>query len=1014
MNYSASQLRRADFFRSALLAGLGAQLLSGSSVIAQTGETNAPKEFTKTVVTGSLIPTADTISLEPINTVTAEEIEKTGEQDVLAVLKSLDASFSGNGNIGQTVNNGGYGEANVSIRNLPTLVLLDGQRLVNSSFSNGSAVDVNTLPVSMIERIEILKDGASTTYGSDAIGGVVNIITKKNFNGFDVGGRYGFATGKGSFSEYKAHANYGYADEKTRLTVGLNYYGADPLYTKDRSVGSLSATQLEANGLNAPGYFSGTYPGRVGSFVLAGSPLAKGAPGYNASVTTPPVFSGQTFSSLAAYNAYAKTQLGYTPYIPINTTPNSQALGGVPTIFNTTDLNTISIQRQDRRNFLSNLERNLFDEKAILYAQFLYTQNDSLGQLAPAPLPSLGGANLYIPANNPYNPFGIALGNNADTGQSGSSSPQVRQRLIETGNRQFEANTDFIHLVGGVKGDVVEGKYHYDLNVDYNRSTQNQSLLSASAVPLNLALTPWAGSSTLSQLTDSQGNHLPIYNPFGLPGSNNSRTLNSILASGFQSGSSELYTLNASVSGEVFELPAGAVTLALGGQYLDESIENQYDALTTSGNLLGYNAQNSFGGGSRHRAAGFAEANIPVTSPSMGIPALYKFEINASGRIERVEAPNLTDTTLENIVHNSAVPKVGVRWQPHDEQVTLRGTYSQSFIVPSLFSLYGPEVQNNPLVSIYDPALGRPVNQQETVNQLSNPLLPPSTAESKTVGIVVSPKQIPNLTLSVDFYLIQQDNIGQLANAGSIIADLNKNGVNSSWLKSPLLFGNPLYLDQSGKTYSASTGYISHNNFGTLTIPTVPGGSQRTEGLDMSVNYVVKTENAGQFTLFANANLLLFYQFRTDQQSQWVDFGGQYTDNASLSISQAQGALPNYKVNTGVTWSFHNFDYTVIGHYTPAINDLGDTMPLVGNAVNSFTQSGATWQVPAYYTIDMQLAYTFRHKGKWYNDARIAVGANNITDEAPPLIASAFEDNTDKSTYDILGRFVYVELSKKF
>ena len=134
-------------------------------------------------------------------------------------MQKLGVNFTGSGNIGQTLNNGGFGEANIAINNLPTLVLLDGRRLASSSFSNGTAVDVNTLPVSMIERIEVLQDGASTTYGADAVGGVVNIITKKNYNGWELGGRYGFATQDGQFRQWNAYIVGGSSTEKTTVTM---------------------------------------------------------------------------------------------------------------------------------------------------------------------------------------------------------------------------------------------------------------------------------------------------------------------------------------------------------------------------------------------------------------------------------------------------------------------------------------------------------------------------------------------------------------------------------------------------------------------------------------------------------------------------------------------------------------------------------------------------------------------------------------------------------------------------
>src|SRR5207245_1331598 len=141
-----------------LLAALVGSLFGVVAIKAQ--DTNATV-MKPVVVTGSYIPTAETVGVAPVESISTTAIEQTGQQDVLAVLKRLSTTFAGSGNVGQTVNNGGFGEANVAIRNLPTVVLIDGLRMANSSFSRASAVDLNTIPLSMIDHIEVLKDGAS-------------------------------------------------------------------------------------------------------------------------------------------------------------------------------------------------------------------------------------------------------------------------------------------------------------------------------------------------------------------------------------------------------------------------------------------------------------------------------------------------------------------------------------------------------------------------------------------------------------------------------------------------------------------------------------------------------------------------------------------------------------------------------------------------------------------------------------------------------------------------------------
>ena len=275
-NKSKSQTAR---FVSILAALAGWTLLqSGASVRAQeAGEATA---LPPVLVTGSYIPTAETVGPAPVETIGAAEIERTGAQDVLALVKKLSTGFSGNANTGQEVNNGGTGESYVALRNLQTLVLINGHRLGNSSFSNGQLVDLNTIPLAAIERIEILKDGASALYGSEAVGGVVNIITKKNFSGVEISGRYGFATGKGTFSERRASLVGGLTTDNASFTAAAQWYERDPLKTTQRrNIAGLSAAELEAKNIDpfSVSYLSPSFNGKVqdttGSYVLRSHPL---------------------------------------------------------------------------------------------------------------------------------------------------------------------------------------------------------------------------------------------------------------------------------------------------------------------------------------------------------------------------------------------------------------------------------------------------------------------------------------------------------------------------------------------------------------------------------------------------------------------------------------------------------------------------------------------------------------------------------------------------------------------
>ena len=967
-------------------------------------DTNAPTRLKPTVVTGSYIPTAETVGPAPVETVTAAQIETTGEQDVRLVLKKLSASFSGNGNLGPEVNNGGAGESYASIRNLKTLVLINGRRLGDSPssfFINTSGfVDLNTIPVAAIERIEVLKDGASALYGSEAIGGVINIITKQSFSGIEIGGRYGAATGMGTFTEQQATLVGGGGSSNSSFLVTAQYYHRDALHSSDRNAGSLDQFELTARNLdpNSIGYYiSPSFPGKVsdttGSYILKSSPLLQPFGLFDpAAPKSPPRIPNtngigfKTFSGPTAVSDYNSdpywTTHGGSPYV---------ANPGV--LLNTTDLGTDSIQSQDRRNVFASGAHDLFDKQMELFGDFLYAGLNTEGKLAPAPVIGLGAqqSNINIPADNPFNPFGIALGPNAGTNGLPPNGPRIRSRFWESGNRLLDTDTDYYHFVAGLKGEFESG-WGYNGAYTYNRYNQvapTRNAINGSALDqaLQPSLNPVYAAQGLSQLPGAGPTPVPIYNLFSVPGQNSPATLEAISTTLFANTKSVEWDAGGVITGTPLDLPAGKLGVAVGGGFTEESLVIDFDGLTRSGKVPGLNAAQPTSG-TRRSWAGFAEIRLPLTSPDMNLPFLRSLEVTAAGRYETFDPGG-----------EAAVPKVGLRWQPADEQVTLRMSYSQSFVAPATFELFGGDNVN--VVGIGVPvtsATNAAVKgiQEFTVNR-SNPALKPVNAENWSGGLVVSPKAIKGLTLSVDYYHVTARNAIFRVPAQTMVDDLNAKGSASIW--------QPYFSKADGSQITTTAvNQANDEDWGNLIVPLRNGAAVQTDGLDLAGNYQFDTDAAGKFTLYASANLLLSYDY-SDPFAGGFHYAGKYSD-LNTGDPGGQGTLPDYQITTGLAWDFHDFTYTVNARYVPPV-------PVASGS--SFTVNGAGWTVDSWYSIDMQLAYRFGEKwGRALRGTRLAVGVNNVTDNNPPLIASAFEDNTDKSTYDFIGRFIYFEISKRF
>ncbi len=877
--------------------------------------------------------------------------------------------------------------------------MIDGQRVANSALSGAQAVDLNSIPLAMIESVEVLKDGASAIYGSDAIGGVINIKLKKDYNGVTISSRYGFPVEgpKDHGSQYQVSILVGSSTDTARFTAGAQIYEQKPLLTKDREIGSQSAASLATQNIGAaPAYFSPSFPGKVQSsgqiFLLASSPFAATLDGYNPTLSTPPVFTGQSFNTVAAYNSYAishgyvdPTGHGLGPYVPAP---------GAGAILNTTDFGTTTVLEQDRRQFWATAEKDIFKDTLTLYSTFLYSDNSANGQLAPSPVPSLTTYNTFVPANNPFNPFGI------DLGQGGAAAPRVRSRFVDFGNRTFVSLSDFFQWVGGLKGNFTPD-YSYDLSYDYSQDRQEQQTRNAvNGALLNQAFIPIGATDALgrplSTLTDASGNNLPVYNIFGSslrPGSgvNAPETLDALRATLFTWGQSELWSAQGVFRGTPFSLPAGKVAFAIGAGYNDESIQLQVDGLS-SGNLApGLNVAVPFARSMRTTAAGYAEVNIPVTSPDMKIPGLYALEINAAGRYQTFDPGG-----------DAAIPKVGIRWQPIDDQFMIRGSYNQGFIAPSIFTLFGPAFASNPNVIVQ----GQPGQVQTEVT--GNPNLKASNSEQYGGGIVITPKNlVKNLTVSIDYYHVTEDHLA-VSDPQSVANSLNALGSASPFA--------PGFTFQDGSHLTTTApNQVTIDNWLNAAYPWEPAGALKTDGLDFSVNYVVPDETTrgfGKFSLTGTADYKLSYKYQQSPTLPFVEYKGTYTP--------FQGTIPEWSLNLSLAWEFHEFTFVVSANYLPEISDPGLLIGPYSQTEQGFTINNTTqpFHVPDYYTIDLQLSYEVG-KGKlegrkWYDGSKFTVGCLNATDSKPPVISDAVEDNTDKNVYDILGQFVYFEISKKF
>jgi iron complex outermembrane receptor protein len=567
-----------------LLSLLATMSLGAASGFGQAAAKVETQVLEKYVVTGSYLTQAANSIAIPVITIDTKSIENSGSvTNVLEILRKTTPQFSGNGNLGSSNANVGSGSTNggsqILLRNAATLVLLNGRRsAVNPVSSTGgySFVDVNMIPVAAIQRIEILADGASAIYGTDAVSGVVNIILKTNYEGFEVGGRYGWSTNKGHTAERSAYVVGGVSNGKTSMTLSAEFVKQDPIFNYERSYSD-------------PTYGTPTFAGSVnigGSFYYLD-------PTKNAPATTA---GGLAPAALVANGTYKG--------------PLTQ--GDMFQYFNLAQYVTQSVQNE-RKSFSLAFDHK-WNDSVSAFGDVLVVQTNTYSQingqpinssalaaLTPGTFPGAGGTT--IPAGLYGNPFNVPV--------------TARNRLVNN-PRQYLNDTTGIRGVAGLKGKI-DNNWSWEVAGTYNRITQdyqNPGVINNK----NLA----------NAIVNNQFNFFARQQA---PGVIANGGFVGIATGGFIS---TLRNVDVKVSGSLLELPAGPLDVAVGAEQRKEGLSaiadplSQLDPVTGT---LGWNGATTLYPFDANRSVGslFAEARVPIAK---NLPGAHLLEATAAVRHE--------------------------------------------------------------------------------------------------------------------------------------------------------------------------------------------------------------------------------------------------------------------------------------------------------------------------------------------------------------------------------------------
>lgn len=852
-------------------------------------------------VTGSRIRQVDVETAQPVMTISRDQIQSGGFNSVADILQNIPSAGSPTfSRTSPLTANQEAGGQYIDMRNLGaqrTLVLVNGKRL---GISPDGFQDISTIPIAMVERIDVLKDGASSIYGSDAMAGVVNIITRTNFEGAEANVYYGqYDEGDGAKQSFDFVV--GMAGERGSVTIGAEYHNEDEVWARDRFFSNDSY----------PGYpqYSTTVVGQWGNWRPVGSTGPWQAPDRGGSALGPGVWHNQNASDTSK--------------------PSDQMHVMTPL---------------ERRSLFTNVNYDLTDDVRFT-ADMSYTRRSSDRQIAGYPTQStVIGAPMSV--DSYFNPTG------------GVSAVNWRRRGWEVPRTTATDQTTW-RFAAALQGSFEIGDRYFDWDAGYMFNENETTIINNGNffIPnVRNAVGPSFMNDQGQIVCGTPGNEIAgcvPWNPFA--GFGTGAVANSLADPAVQAylykqehalGRTETNNYFANLAGSLFTLPAGDLGFAVGVEHRKEEGGFTPDAIAQSGDSTNLASGPTYGSYSLDEV--YAELDIPVLAD---VAFAKELSLNIASRYSDFDT--FGDTT------NS---KAGFKWRPIDD-LLVRGTWSEGFRAPTIGDLYGGTSDTfttgfrDPCDTVYGAAAGSARCLQDVpagYRQLqqgfiptttpggqtpvaftsgSNPLLEPETSVSKTLGFVYNPSYVQGLSVALDWWNIKIDNTVVADSPNDILSDCYIALIESRCA----LFSR----DASLGNIVAELQYGSRN-----------AGYAETEGFDLDVNYGLNTD-FGRFDARWATTYVSFYEVKSTNDPETIPgqangFGGNFRVRSNLNLTwsfEDVSVTWGVRYNSGSKEECYFEEKCSLPNYQ-APDTLGAIVPQNEVGSTTFNDLQVSWQAP--------------------------------------------------------------------